>query len=431
MSEPIKTFYIVTLGCKVNQYESQAVRESWIARGYREVDRPEAASVVLVNSCAVTSRAMNDVMRTIRRLHRDAPDAELIVTGCAAQADPDRLAGMDGVSRVISQKNKATLTRAEPGSGEAPPGFPALTISDFNRARAVLKVQDGCSHGCTYCIIPLTRGKSVSRPAAEITAEADRLFRTGVREITLCGINLRQFGRDLSPRMDFWDLVRKLDRELAPEWAGRARLRISSLEPADLTDKALDVLAGSDLICPHLHISLQSGSRAVLKRMGRGHYTPEMVSDFLVHLRRIWPIFALGADILMGFPGETEQEFRTTLEFCRSLPLSYAHVFPFSPRPGTAAADFPNQIPEHIRRERAAMVREAIEPGRREFLDRISRLKELDVVLEQSLRGMCQYYVECRLTAPPLEAGPRDLIRVHPERVEKNEILSTPLPPHL
>jgi MiaB-like tRNA modifying enzyme len=429
MTESSNTFHIVTLGCKVNQYESQAIRESWTARGYRETEHPENASILLVNSCAVTSRAMNDVMRTIRRLHRDVPGAEIIVTGCAAQAEPGTLGAMEGVSRVVSQRDKTVLTGIGTGPREEQPGFPPLAISDFNRARAVLKVQDGCSHRCTYCIIPLTRGKSVSRPPREVITEAGRLFAAGVREITLCGINLRQFGRDLSPHTDFWDLVRALDEQLAPEWAGRARLRISSLEPADLTDKALRVLSASRLVCPHLHISLQSGSRSVLKRMGRGHYTPDMVTDFLVHLHDPWPIFALGADILMGFPGETEEEFLETLDFCRTLPLSYAHVFPFSPRPGTAAAGFRHQIPEHLRRERAKAVREAIAPKRREFLKRISRLETLDVVLEQSRRGMCQYYVECRLTEEPEGAGPRNMIRVRPTGVEKNEILATPLAP--
>ena len=422
-----KTFHIITLGCKVNQYESQAIRESWAAKGYEETDHPEKASVLLVNSCAVTSRAMNDVMRTIRRLHRDAPDAEIIVTGCAAQAEPGTLAEMDGVSRVVSQRDKTTLTGVEPGPREEAPGFPPLAISDFNRARAVLKVQDGCSHRCTYCIIPLTRGRSVSRLPEEVVTEAKRLFTAGVREITLCGINLRQYGRDLTPRTDFWDLVHTLDDRLAPGWAGKARLRISSLEPADLTDKGFDVLSASRLVCPHLHISLQSGSRSVLKRMGRGHYTPEMVSDFLVRLRKTWPVFALGADILMGFPGETEEEFRETLEFCKTLPLSYAHVFPFSPRPGTAAAEFPSQIPEHVRRDRAKAVREAIAPKRREFLERLARLEELDVVLEQDRRGMCQYYVECRLSKEAKGAGPRDMITARPTGVEKNELLVTPL----
>jgi len=334
---------------------------------------------------------------------------------------------MDGVSRVVSQRDKTALTGIEPGPREEAPGFPPLAISDFNRARAVIKVQDGCSHRCTYCIIPLTRGRSVSRPPEEIVAEAGRLFAAGVREITLCGINLRQFGRDLSPKIDFWDLVQTLDEQLAPMWAGKARLRISSLEPADLTDKGFEVLSASRLVCPHLHISLQSGSRTVLKRMGRGHYTPEMVSNFLVRLHDTWPVFALGADILMGFPGETEEEFLETLEFCKTLPLSYAHVFPFSPRPGTAAADFAKQVPEHVRRERAKTVREAIAPKRREFLERIAGLEELDVVLEQKKRGMCQYYVECRLTEEAAGAGPRDMIRVRPVGVDKNELLVTPI----
>lgn len=406
---PGQLFFLATQGCKVNQYESQAIREAWLDEGLMETHDPSLADIVLVNSCAVTERAVLDLAKLVRGFAAVSPRPRIIVAGCAVEADRERILALDAVDEVISQQGKADLGHAATQAGP----FPSLRISDYNRARAVIKVQDGCSHGCTYCIIPSTRGRSVSREPHDVVVEARRLLDAGIRELTLCGINLRHYGRDLSPRIDFWDLLSAVDRALAPQWAGRARLRIGSLEPADLHDKALETLAGCRLMSPHLHLSLQSGSPEVLRRMGRGHYGPEQIFGFLEGLRRVWPVFGLGADLIAGFPGETQEHVRQTMDVVERLPLSYAHVFPYSERPGTPAAAFPGSVPAHVRRERAKALRQVVAGKRAAFLRGLLALPHMDVVPEDGGTGMNEFYVECLLEGDaPFTA--RELLRVAP-----------------
>ncbi len=420
-------FFIATLGCKINQYESQALREAWQEQGLIETQNPEEAGLVLVNSCAVTARAVRDLRHTVRRLHRLAPEAGIIVTGCAAEHLAEELAAMPGVRSVVPQKDKPTLRSPSPpphGGGHTP-----LRIADFQRSRAVLKVQDGCSHRCTYCIVPLTRGPAVSRPPEDVLAEARRLLQSGLRELVVSGINLRQYRYE---GRDFWDLLAFLDRELAPEWSGRARLRCSSLDPAQLDARGLETIAHCRLLCPHLHLSIQSGCFTVLQRMGRGHYRPEDVLGGLASLKRHLPLLGLGADLLVGFPGESEAEFAATLEFCQALPLSYAHVFPYSRRPGTSAARMPGQVAKPLRAERAAKLRELAESKRRSYALRLADLPRLQVLLESSVPagGRCEYYVPCRLEHPLPHVPVRSIIvtkPVLPATVEEDALLVRPL----
>ena len=457
------SFYLATLGCKVNQYESHALREAWSARGWLEAESPEQAGVILVNSCAVTARAVADVRNAVRRLHRAAPESAIIVTGCAAEVLEKELAGLPGVRAVIGQSRKEELLAdfrgrllasegfrpAEARSSARPAGaasektkgsgtasFPAFAVSGYDRSRAVLKVQDGCSHGCTYCIVPLTRGRSVSRPPEDILAEMSRLHAAGFQELILSGINLRQYGRDF-PRAasirDFWTLLAWLEERLAPDWAGRARWRLSSLEPGQLGEAALSALSDSRMVAPHLHISLQSGSPAVLRRMGRGHYDPASLPEFLKTLRRAWPVMGLGADILMGFPEESEAEFEETRVFAQDLPLTYAHVFPFSPRPGTSAAAMPGHLPRELAEERAAVIRDIASVKKEAFLrfllDRPGNEpggeagNGLRMVLESRDTGLgvSEYYASCRLPEAdfPAEAKAGQLLAVRPVALER------------
>lgn len=431
------SFHAATFGCKVNQYETQSLREAWLRRGFTEVDTPEGADVILVNTCAVTARAVSDVRRAIARLHRAAPAAGIVVTGCAAQVLREEFTGLPGVVAVVPQEAKATLAAYDPVSAILPsaattdiargdavatpaPAFPDFRIEGFRRARPVVKVQDGCSHRCTYCIVPLTRGASRSREPAEVIAELRRLLDAGFREVMLSGVNLRLYGRDISGAGDFWDLLQQVERELAPEWAGRARLRISSLEPGQLGTHALDVLGDSRLVCPQLHLSLQSGSPDVLRRMGRGHYSPAPLLDFLHDLEDVWPVFGLGADILMGFPGESEAAFAETLDFVRVLPLTYAHVFPYSRRPGTVAASLPEHLPQGIRKQRAAAVRDVVAQKRSAFAGRLAGLPSLSVVLDGAgaRKGVSEYYAECRVRRVPHGHDHRGVLVVRPIGVE-------------
>lgn len=396
-------FYLVTFGCKVNQYETQSLREAWLAQGGVECSAPAEADVVCVNSCAITSKGERDARNAVFRLRREAPSSRLILTGCAARlfadykprpgaiwAAPDLLVPQEEKSRLLqgpwadldgdgitppageleATPPAATVAAANPAQTEAQASqqaFPPFQISAFKRARPVLKVQDGCAHRCTYCIVPSTRGKPRSRPVDEIVSEARRLLQAGHAEIMVSGINLGQYGRGTDTG-DFWNLLRTLDAALAPEFAGQARLRISSLEPGQLDQQGLDALLACRMLCPHLHISLQHGSQAVLKRMGRGHYTPAMLEHAVNTLASHWPIMGLGADIIAGFPDETEDDMRQLLELIDRLPMSYAHVFPYSRRPGTAADRFDGQIPQSLKLERAARLREAVGRKQQAFL---------------------------------------------------------------
>jgi len=441
-----KTFFVVTLGCKINQYESEAIAEAWRAEGLLESDAPEGAAVLLVNSCAVTSRAVSDLRAAVRRLRQQNPSARIVVTGCAAQVLAEELSAMPEVDDVVPQSRKADLLagpfplgapsrETQPSSAQAlaePPAsraFPPFSIAAFRRARAVVVVQDGCSHRCTYCIVPLTRGPSVSREPGEAIAEMRRLLDAGYRELVVSGVNLRQYGCDLAEPLDFWDLLARVETELAPQWAGRARLRLSSLEPGQLGAKALDVLGSSRLLAPHLHISLQSGDAGVLRRMGRGHYRPEQVLEFLRELAGSWPRLGLGADLLTGFPGESAEQFETTFAFCRELPLTYAHVFPYSPRPGTAAVRLPDTLPKAERTARAARLRDLAQSKKRGFQEELAGLPRLMVLLENAGvgQGVCEYYAACHVQGLREEAGmrPGALVPLRPQGIADGRIVGT------
>ena len=347
----------------MNQYESQAIREAWISKGCQETADPARADCILINSCAVTGRGR---ARPAQDRTENAP-GKTPGPPLSSRAAPERSTPRNCGSCPAwpMWRPNPGKTNCEAGSArlspdlrpkrppEQPPEAPPEAIAGYPRARAVVKVQDGCSHGCTFCIVPLTRGPSRSRDPQAILEELRRLFAAGFCEASLSGVNLRHYGRDLTPAMDFWDLLAYLENGLK-EWRGKTRLRLSSLDPGQLTQKALETLAKAKLVCPHLHLSLQSGSPEILRRMGRGHYQPQPVLDFLKQLASIWPVHGLGADLLTGFPGESEAHFQETLSLCEALPLTHAHVFPYSPRPGTAAAEFPGQTGDAEKKERAA-----------------------------------------------------------------------------
>ncbi|WP_029894336.1 MiaB/RimO family radical SAM methylthiotransferase [Desulfohalovibrio reitneri] len=425
-------FHIRTLGCRINQYETQALRESWLARGFTEAGDPGGADLIVVNSCAVTANAVADTRAALRSLARQAPGARLVVTGCACEFCPDDLAAIQGVERVVPQRGKAGLAAwPETPPAPGPKEFPDFALADSPRARALLKVQDGCSHGCSYCVVPSTRGPSRSRPPAEAVAEARRLLASGLREIVISGINLRHYGREWGTEWTLWRLVREMETELAPEWAGRARLRLSSLDPAQLTEEAADTLLGSRMLCPHLHLSLQSLSPTVLGRMNRGHTSPEAVADFVRLLGREVPVLGLGADFIAGFPGETEAEFAETLAAADELPLTYAHVFPYSRRPGTRAASMPDQVPGPEAKARAAALRKLAEAKKEDFLHFLAGMRHLEMVLEDPDAGTGSEatFAPCRLIEIPEWAAPRQLLPCRPEGVSGGAVLVRPDPP--
>jgi len=427
------SFYTATLGCKINQYETRSIAEAWASdagQAAEEVQSPQEANLILVNSCAVTANAVADLRQAVRRFNRENPKAEIVITGCAAQVMPEELAKLPGVVRVVAQEDKAALLDGPEASASTKekPDFAPFSISGYGRARAVVKVQDGCSHFCTYCIVPLTRGRSVSRPMDEVVEEISRLLAGGFREFILSGINLRHFGRGLDGKPDFWDLVQRLEAEFGLDWAGRARFRISSVEPGQLTDKAFETLAASKMVCPQFHLSLQSGDPAVLKAMGRGHYSPQIAVDFMERMSSVWPVIGLGADLIAGFPGETEEQFENTMELVRQLPLTYGHVFPYSERPGTKAVELPNPVDVPVRKERAARLRKLVNEKKQTFLEGLVHLDSLNVLVQDAKgRGVSEYYAACRFTHLPEGADARSLVRARPVRLEKNTLIVEPL----
>lgn len=427
------TFQILTYGCKVNQYESQSVREYWQSLGGKEVlGKDEIPDLVLLASCAVTAQGVADARQMVRKIGRDMPAAKVIVTGCAVSAEPQDF-GFDNVIACISQTAKWNLLHYHPfelprNFAEKNTEYPDFRITDFARSRPVLKIQDGCSHFCSYCIIPYTRGKARSRSVKESLAELRRLLDAGFREIMISGINLRQFG---SEGMNFWGFMQAVEKEFGAEWKGRARLRLSSLEPAQLNDEGLETLAQSSLLCPHLHLSLQSGSPAVLQRMGREHYSPDYMAEQIGKIKSFWKTFAFGADILMGFPGETDREVQETLDMVEALPFTYAHVFPFSVRRGTKAEFLPGQLDKQTKQEHARKVRAKVEEKKKKFLHAMLEQKNMQLSLDLGTdQGWNEYYVACRLADVP-EASEilhsHELISVRPLGLEDDVLLAEPV----
>ncbi|MBD5552834.1 MAG: MiaB/RimO family radical SAM methylthiotransferase [Desulfovibrio sp.] len=427
------TFHILTFGCKVNQYESESLRQAWLRLGGEESACAENADYILINSCAITSRAERNCRNAIFRMRQLAPGAQIVLTGCAAQFyldfKPRRHANWAAPDLCVSQADKAVLLAGpNPAVG---PGFGASSreqsqpLPASGRSRPIIKIEDGCSQKCSYCIVPQTRGLPVSRAPREIIAECRSLAAAGYGELVISGVNLRQY-------RDFWQLLARLDSELAGEFAASCRLRISSLDPGMLTGAALDVIANCRMLCPHLHLSLQHASPAVLSAMRRPRYDACEVLRIGDDLARIWPGMGLGADIIAGFPGETEADLAALLDFIAASRLTYAHVFPYSRRPGTVAAQLPGQVEMREKNRRAALVRAAIASKSEAFLLRQLQIPVMNVVADaprpgKNRRGVNEYYAPCEFAAEPVAQNPAGMIEVRPVGLNAAGITVMPL----
>ncbi len=401
-----RTCRLVTLGCKVNQYETQYVKETLEANGYIEADEGQQADLCVVNTCTVTAEGDAKSRQAVRRLHQAQPKADIVVMGCYATRDPDAVRRLPGVVKVVADKTRI-VEDLQPFGVE----HPIDGISRFDEhQRAFVKVQDGCLLNCSYCIIPHVRPALRSRTPEEIVAEVARLVENGYREIVLTGIHLGHYGFDLSrgkPKAQWCRLWHLLER--LAELPGDYRLRLSSLEAAEARDDLVRVLAEQPRICPHLHLCLQSGSDRILARMKRRYRS----AGFLERCRRIREALdkpAFSTDVIVGFPGETDADFEATCRVVREVGFSRIHLFSYSPRAGTEAANWRESVPSAVVAERRARLLE-IERDLAEAYYRSLVGKSLDVLVEGAdvsrpgfVRGTaCRYMpVVCRGHAPAL-----------------------------
>lgn len=370
--------FVQSFGCRASQADGAAIEASFRERGVQPVRDPGGADLLVVNTCTVTHSADVDARRTIRSLHRDYPNAKILVTGCYAQRAPDELVGIEGVEWVVGNAEKPNIAPLVLSNREAyhggvivssfdrDPAFLASAVRDIreDRTRPNLKVQDGCSNRCSFCIIPSVRGRSRSAPA-ESVLEQVRDLAARYCEVVLTGINLGRWGRDLPGGLRFVNLLGVLLRETDVR-----RLRISSVEPMDWSDSLLRLVADESRIADHVHLPLQSGSDAVLKRMFRKYRTRHYATRVEL-ARKLMPDAAIGADVMTGFPGETDAEFEETVRFVEGQPFTYLHVFTYSERPGTAAVSQGPSVPPSVRRERTQVLRQLSDRKNLEFRRRM------------------------------------------------------------
>jgi threonylcarbamoyladenosine tRNA methylthiotransferase MtaB len=400
----VRKVFVHSFGCRASQADGAAIEASLKERGFIAVKERAEADLVVLNTCTVTHAADLDARRTIRSVHRNHPDAEILVTGCYAQRAPHELAHLEGVRWVVGNSHKTqiaeiTSARREEYHGQvlvsdmsAQSGFLADPVRDAyeDRTRPNLKVQDGCGNRCSFCIIPSVRGRSRS---ASLDSVLDQVRDLAGRycEVVLSGINLGRWGRDLPETLRFLGLVSAILRETALR-----RLRISSVEPMDWSDALLELVANESRIAKHVHLPLQSGCDAVLKRMFRKYRTRHYASRLEIAYR-LMPEAAIGADVMTGFPGETEAEFEESMRFIEQQPFSYLHVFTYSERPGTLAAELGQPVPIEVRRERTRMLRELSDRKNLEFRRRMIGKTLSAITLDQGGTALTSNFLKVQM----------------------------------
>ena len=422
-----RTVAFHTLGCKVNQYDTQAMRERFEQAGFRTVEFDEAADVYVVNTCTVTGTGDKKSMQTIRRCHRKNPMAAIVVTGCLAQRAADELT-LPGVRLVLGTQRRGEVVQllekaleqdcaliAVETLRQAP--FEHLTVhAHEGHTRATMKIQEGCDRWCTYCIIPSVRGPIRSRPLEEIREEAESLALAGFKEAVLTGIHLTSYGRDKHGEMTLLDAIREVH---AVE--GIERIRLGSLEPVIVTKEFVEGISALPKVCHQFHLALQSGSDTVLARMRRRYTSGEFLAACSL-LRDAFDDCALTTDVMTGFPGETEEEFLQTVDTCQRAGFARMHVFPYSEREGTKAAAMDGAVPRHIREERA---RRLIAAGKALELQALeSRVGREDTVLieEMDEQGRGMGYTGGYMRVHVEDAPVGEVIRVMITGVEKDEL---------
>jgi len=415
----MKSISIVTLGCKVNQYDTAVILNQLPKSKYQRVPFSDKADVYVIDTCTVTHKADSEARNYIRRAKRANPNGVVVVTGCYAQVSPDELKEVKGVDYVIGNSHKfsSLIKIIREGTRQEEPKvfisdifkekkkrFESPDIEVFpGRTRAFLKVQDGCNYACTFCIIPRARGRSRSLDIAEILKRMEKLALSGYKEIVLTGVHIASYGRDIGT--DFLQLLREIEKEKIVK-----RVRLTSLDPADTELELIDFIAESETICPQFHVALQSGDQEVLKRMRR-RYGPEKFLDLINLIRERIPDAAIGSDIMVGFPGETEHEFLNTYQIAKDSPLTYFHVFPYSKRKMTLAVVMPGQIHPEIIKDRSRRLRKLGSDKKTAFYNQFIG-RTFPVLIEKGSKGTTPNYIPVRIDSGNFNIGDEALVTI-------------------
>lgn len=408
----MKKVAFYTLGCKLNYSETSTIGRMFESKGYQKVDFSDTPDIFIINTCSVTENADKKCKKIVREAKKVSPASYVAIIGCYAQLKPTEIAEIEGVDAVLGAAEKFRLIELLDGFAkvqetkvlaseiqEATQFNSAFSIND--RTRTFLKVQDGCNYGCAFCTIPLARGKSRSDTIANIVSSAREIALTDVKEVVLTGVNIGDFGIQEGKRKEnFEDLVRALD-----EVEGIDRLRISSIEPNLLTNEIIDFVSTSKRFVPHFHIPLQSGSNDILRKMGR-RYLKQLYEDRVTKIKTLMPHCCIGVDVIVGFPGETQEHFLETYNFLKDLPISYLHVFAYSERANTRAEEMDGVVPLSIRNERSKMLRILSEKKRRQFyeenLDKTFKVLFEEDIEDGRIHGFTQNYIRVSAKYDPL-----------------------------
>ena len=423
----MKRISVVTLGCKVNQYDTAALLNHLPSSEFvknKKFDEP--ADVYVIDTCTVTHKADSEARNYVYRAKRSNPHGVVIVTGCYAQVSPEQLSALEEVDYVIGNSHKFSSLLGVVRRGEVQ-NEPKVLISDIfkekkrkfdtpdirffpDRTRAFLKVQDGCNYACTFCVIPRARGRSRSLGADEVISRLKTLARAGYKEVVLTGVHLASYGRDTGS--DLVSLLGKIEESGAVR-----RVRLSSLDPADTKKELINFVSNSKIVCPSFHVALQSGDRDVLRRMRR-RYSPEEFLECTDAIRSALPEASIGTDIMVGFPGETQEQFENSRDVAAASELTYFHVFPYSIRKMTAAANMKDQIPPQVKKQRAAELR-ALGKTKKEAFYRKFIGKTLDAIVESKSNCTTENYINVKLIEANISSGTE--IKVEIKKV-KNEV---------
>lgn len=418
-----------TLGCKLNYAETSSMAHGFTERGFSVVPFGDESDLVVLNTCSVTETAEKECRQIIRRIRRRSPETKIVVTGCYAQLRPEEIASIEGVSLVLGTNEKFEIFEyLQNLSSDAAPRIAVSEVSGIDafhgtsaaasdeRTRAFLKIQDGCDYSCSFCTIPKARGASRSAEINDVIARARQLCHEGFHEIILSGVNVGDFGHRTGSSLLELLLAIEGEDEIT------ARIRISSIEPNLLSDEIIALVASSEKFCSHFHIPMQSGSASILRLMQRRYHT-ELYRSRVERIKNVMPHAGIGADVIVGFPGETNDEFLDTVGFIESLPISFLHVFTYSERPGTRASQMSGSVPVHIRRDRNRTLRLLGEKKKRAF--HTSQLgREAIALLEPSREGYTENYVRVRVDDVPHGS---ELVRVRLGECRGDLVMAEPL----